>query len=478
MKKKLITGLGIFFGVVAIGYIGTSIYFNNHYLPNTTIGVVSCGGKSADYVVEQNTKVANNYSLFLTDRKGKDFALLGVDFSYEYVPTGEEEKILKSQNPFSWPFSFFKKYNYELNASCKYDSEKLTEQINQLELFTEDYIEAPVNAYIDFTEDNYIVVDEVMGTTPISEQIISEIEDALDSAISEITLSDNCYENPTVYATDSIITDTKSKIDSYLNATIHYEIEGVDENLSTEDILKILKVNDEYNVTLQEDKIQDFVQHLASTYNTYGDVRSFKTSSGDTVKIGGGDYGWVISKTNEAKQIKEDLEGGQPVSREPVYEQTAKVSGLDDIGDTYIEIDYGKQHLWYYKNGKLQLETDIVSGNLRSHNGSVDGIFKIAYKERDATLIGEGYSSAVKYFMPFAYNIGIHDAGWRGSFGGKIYKTSGSHGCINIPPAKAKKLFEIVETGTPVVAFYREKVKLTNEAARISNAYSYVNEKK
>ena len=76
--------------------------------------------------------------------------------------------------------------------------------------------------------------------------------------------------------------------------------------------------------------------------------------------------------------------------------------------------------------------------------------------------------------MPFAYNIGIHDAGWKSKFGGTIYKTAGSHGCINVPPAFAKKLFGMVEVGTPVIAYYREKVELTNNAARMSNAYSYV----
>ena len=78
--------------------------------------------------------------------------------------------------------------------------------------------------------------------------------------------------------------------------------------------------------------------------------------------------------------------------------------------------------------------------------------------------------------MPFAYNIGIHDASWRSEFGKEIYKTSGSHGCVNIPEKKAEKLFSMVEVGTPVVAYYREEVKLTNTAAQNSNAFSYVKE--
>ena len=182
------------------------------------------------------------------------------------------------------------------------------------------------------------------------------------------------------------------------------------------------------------------MQHLASTYNTYGDVRNFKTSKGDTVKIGGGDYGWTINKAKEKEEILKDLKNGKPVEREPVYEQTAIQSGTDDIGDTYIELDYTNQHMWFYKKGKLVLESDFVSGNLNRNNGSPDGVFKIVYRQKDATLVGENYASNVKYFMPFAYNVGLHDASWRSTFGGEIYKTSGSHGCINLPEKIAKKL--------------------------------------
>ena len=83
------------------------------------------------------------------------------------------------------------------------------------------------------------------------------------------------------------------------------------------------------------------------------------------------------------------------------------------------------------------------------------------------------------YFMPFAYNVGIHDASWRnGRFGGTIYKNSGSHGCINVPEEIAEKLYQTVEKDTPVVAYYRESVKLTAENTKIANSYSYYDEEK
>ena len=55
--------------------------------------------------------------------------------------------------------------------------------------------------------------------------------------------------------------------------------------------------------------------------------------------------------------------------------------------------------------------------------------------------------------MPFNNNIGIHDASWRASFGGNIYQSRGSHGCINTPYAAAKKIFDVIEKGDPIVVY-------------------------
>lgn len=474
MKKALRISLFSLIFLLLAFYIGMGLYFNNHYFPNTYIGTIPASGKTPEDIINKNKSIAEDYLLEIHDRKNNKFDIRGIDISYEYIPTGEEERILEKQNAFAWPVQISKEHKHELSKSVSYDENKLTDVINNLDIFSEDYIEKPTNAHIVLEDGNYELVKETDGNEPIFDQVCKEISDALTNQEENITLTDSCYVTSDIFSTDPSITEIAEQIESYRNSEIHYEIDGVDENLSSTDILKMLSITDDGQVKLDKSKVTGFVQHLASTYNTYGDVRTFKTTKGDKVKIGGGDYGWVISKSKEEEQLLKDLEGGAPVSREPVYEQRALKSGLDDIGDTYIEIDYTAQHLWYYKEGEMVLDTDIVSGCLRTQNGSVDGIYKIVYKQRNATLVGEGYASAVDYFMPFAYNIGIHDANWRSSFGEEIYRNSGSHGCINVPPKMAKKIYEMVDTGTPVVAYYREKVELTNTAAQISNAYSYV----
>ena len=98
-------------------------------------------------------------------------------------------------------------------------------------------------------------------------------------------------------------------------------------------------------------------------------------------------------------------------------------------------------------------ESDCVSGNISKNNGTHVGIYGITYKERNATLRGANYASHVSYWMPFNGNEGMHDASWRSSFGGDIYLTGGSHGCVNLPVANAEKIFNVVEKGEAVIVY-------------------------
>ncbi len=482
-RKKTPVGLIILILLLALlillaaAYLLIANYYTTHFLPNTTVNGADCSGKTAEYLQEKNTRTGEEYLLTVYDRDGNKYLLKGMDFSYAYVDSGEEADLLGQQNPYAWLFELNKTHTYTMTASYTCDEEALEAAILALDLFHADEYEAPTNAALVLSEDGvYEIIAETYGNTPLEDEVLLTIQAAVSAGQTECTLGDDCYLQPEVTSDDAVLTETLAVIEAYCNAAITYEIEGEDCVLTSEQISEMLVVGDDYSVSIDEDKLTSFVQSLASAYNTYGDVRSFTTSLGDVVEIGGGDYGWVIDKSGEAAQILADLEGGEPVSREPVYEQTAMVSGSDDIGDTYVELDYTNQHMYYYVDGELILESDFVSGTLSNGNGSPDGIFKIVYKQRNATLVGENYSTPVDYFMPFAYNVGIHDASWRSSFGGTIYRKSGSHGCINVPAEVAEELYGLIEVGTPVVAYYREEVKLTSESSKISNAYSYVSE--
>ena len=113
--------------------------------------------------------------------------------------------------------------------------------------------------------------------------------------------------------------------------------------------------------------------------------------------------------------------------------------------------------MWFYKKGKLVIDSDFVSGNVRRGNATPSGVYYVIFRERDA-ILGErskqSYRTPVSYWMPFNAGIGMHDATWRSKFGGNIYQTAGSHGCINLPFSSARTIFENIESGTPVICYF------------------------
>ena len=43
---------------------------------------------------------------------------------------------------------------------------------------------------------------------------------------------------------------------------------------------------------------------------------------------------------------------------------------------------------------------------------------------------------------------------WRDKFGGDIYYSGGSHGCVNLPYQKAAVIYENIYAGMPVICYY------------------------
>lgn len=214
-------------------------------------------------------------------------------------------------------------------------------------------------------------------------------------------------------------------------------------------------------VSVDEEKAKQYVADLASKHDTFGRNRSFTTHDGKQITVSGGDYGYWMDRVSTRQELIAMILTGESGEFNPVYYSTALSYDADAIGNTYVEVNIGAQHLWVYKNGEVVNETDFVSGGLFKGNSTPEGTYAITYKERDATLVGEGYESSVKYWMPFNGNIGLHDASWRDEFGGHIYYFKGSHGCVNLPTAKAAEIYDQVEKGEPVIVYG----SITKEAA-------------
>lgn len=131
-----------------------------------------------------------------------------------------------------------------------------------------------------------------------------------------------------------------------------------------------------------------------------------------------------------------------------IAEESVKIHIQDKFEHTYVNISISKQKLTYYEKNKPVIASDVTTGK---NNATKTGNFKIRNKVRNTYLTGKDYKSFVKYWMAYSGNsYGIHDASWRNKFGGTIYKSNGSHGCVNVPTNVAAKLYQKLEIGTPV----------------------------
>lgn len=456
-------------------YLCTASYYAEHFFPGTVLNGVAVDKMTVEEAEDKVAQEVADYIFSIETRDGEKYQIIGPDIDYSYVPGTEISDVLQQQDNYKWISARKGKKEVDLEVSAAYNAQKLDKLVSELGCFQKDYIIKPKNAYLKETDTGFKLVKAVAGNQIRLKEVQKLARAAVDMGEEKLLLTDEVYEEPEIKSDDAHLKEALAEINSYLDTTIKYDVGEKGEVLDSKTIKDWITVGPDYSVIFDESKVSAYVQYLASKYNTYGDVRKFKTTEGDTVKIGGGDYGWVIDKEKEKDQLLSEIRSGKTIKREPVFNQTAEIkSETYDIGDTYVEVDYTNQHMYFYENGKLKLDTDVVTGNVNRNNGSPDGVFKIVYKERDATLVGETYQSDVKYFMVFAYNVGFHDASWRNEFGEEIYKTSGSHGCVNMPEKMAEKLFQILPIGTPVIAYYREPVELTAENAKISNAYSYV----
>lgn len=262
-----------------------------------------------------------------------------------------------------------------------------------------------------------------------------------------------CYTSPEVVSTDENLVKQRDQGNAFLNVTVTIDFADRQEIVDKEVMKDWLVVNEEGNIDLSHEKAKAYVQELKYEYDTFGTSRPFTTADGQNITVSGGDYGWVIAPNDTTTKILDAIKSGQSQTITPEYTYTAYRREKDEIGDTYVEISLSKQHMWFFKDGQLLVSTDVVTGN---HNKGWDthtGVYAIMYKERDATLVGEGYNSHVNYWMPFYANTGIHDATWRNSFGGSIYMNDGSHGCVNTPYENAEKIYNNIEKGVPVVVY-------------------------
>lgn len=455
-RKKLFIILGSVVGAVLVIYVGLSIFFMSHFYFNTTLNGKNVSGYSADKVFDNWEDEIGNYSLKIVESDGTESELKGSDIDMVLQWDDTITKMISKQNGFAWPAKLFNPDQNTSEAIVTFDEDKLDSALDGFSFMDKSKQIDPVDATVsDYDKnDGYTLVESVPGTA-IDKPVLKEnIEKALYGLADTYQITEgNGYLAPKIANDDEKLLAAIDTMNKYAGSEIDYEIGSEKETLDINTFADWLSINDNEKVEIDEEKVADYVAELGTKYNTYGKSKQLATSYGTTITMSNCHYGWKIDAETEAAAIVDDIKGGEKVTRDLNYQYTAASHTGNDYGNSYVEVNLTAQHLYLYKNGSLVIDSDFVSGNPSKGNATHTGVFGVTYTERNATLKGQNYATPVSFWMPFNGNEGMHDATWRSSFGGSIYKRNGSHGCVNLPYSVAQTIFENVSAGFPVFVY-------------------------
>lgn len=453
-KSGKLKWIGIIVGIIAIIYAGFAVYYHSHFLPKTVINGVAVSGKTAAQTDSALKNRADTYTLELKGKDSESEKISATALGLKYQGKQKVTSLLNQQNAWTWPARLVSKDKAYSAISC--DADKLNYLISHLFQVSGSQVKAARNAQPVYKDGKIVIEDEISGSTVDQTKLKKLILKAIRTGSKQVDLkAEDCYVQPKYSATSAKVKKAAAKMKKMLGAQITYTF-GSDKVVVDKSVFGAwLTVDDSMNVQINETQLKKYLYDLAYKTNTYYGKHTFKTTGGSTITVNGGNYGWRIDRDAEAKKLTDEIKAGKVISRDPEYSKKGKVrnSTYDDVGDSYVEVSINDQHMWVYKDGKKVVDTAVVTGDVTKGNGTTPGAYYIAYKERHATLKGEGYSTPVSYWMPFNGGQGIHDSYWRGAYGGTIYRGNGSHGCVNTPPAQVAQVWNYVSQGTPVIVY-------------------------
>lgn len=414
-KKAALTA-GAAAGILAAAYLGGALFFQFHFLPNTTVNGRDFSARSAETLESYLREEVEGYELTVSGKTGDTDLIRGSEIALSYEGNAEAEELMEEQNAFLWPGAFFSDSVSRIETGVKYDEALLDEKIRTLKAVTGEQTE-PISAAPQFDGSQFVPGQEQEGTAVDTESLTEQVRKSISELDTELELEEEgCYKEPKYTYESPEVQAACDAMNQYCRASIIYEMDQpvvVDKAL----ISGWLTVDENMEVSLNTEAVRQWLAELGKQYDTVGKTRTFTT---------------------------------------------AAVHGPQDWGSTYVEVDLTRQHMWYVKDGSVVMEADVVTGKPTPDKETPQGVYSILEMKRNKVLLGDikangqrEYETLVAYWMRVTWTgIGFHDATWQTAFGGERYKTAGSHGCINMSLSDAGRLYEMLEMYTPVVMHY------------------------
>lgn len=448
-------------GIGALGYYLYEQANSGLFFENTRINGYDMTGKTAK---EAMLILERDYSApKLELKEGSETALTltleQMGYTVDEMELLDELKSCMREQNVRLLFSLMGGNEFEVDIPFEFDKDTFNEAVSASNFSIPRT--ASADASLEFNGTEYYIEPEVYGNEMDDADLRVMVKDYADKLVEEkrpqkdgtLEIPESFYFLPAVTQDDSEMNTMMGIYNSYCKAKITLTFGEQKEIVDWKMVQTWLNIEGG-EATLNEEAVYNYVYELASRYDTLYYARDFTAHDGRTIHYESSDYGYQIDRDAEAQQLIQDIYANTAVEREPVYAVKGyKRNGRDDIDGTYVEANLTQQHLWFYIDGELVVETDFVSGLPRDGRETATGVFMIPYKKSPETLTGDTWEEEVTYWMPFHDGQGLHDAPWRNEFGGNIYQSGGSHGCINLPPAAAAVIYENMQERMPIFLY-------------------------
>jgi hypothetical protein len=459
--------------VVLVGvYAIVANHFTTHFFPNTTVNGDDVSGMSVDELSAYVTNIGKSYKTHV-EGQGINLTIEGAQIDYNYDGATYGREAASQINAWSWPLELGRPHAYTVEKGISYDEGKLAEIVSSTVDTFNATAKQPTNAAMTYDEsaEKFVITPDTVGTFLKKDEIVSIVLDAVATMQDEVSLHDDLLVQPTLTKDNEQLVATTKRANKLLGFSIVLRAAGhdvftVDKNL----ILGWIGIADDLSLTINHDAIVQWAQGpLSVQVDTKGMKRAYTRPDGKQVTVEGSsydyDYGWCLNGAALGDTLTDNLYNGVKDPIDMPMKQTAATwnPGGQEWGNRYIDVDLTEQHVRMYDDAsKVIWESDCVSGNPIYGGGTQTGVYFIYDKESPMELVGldydhdgqADYRTWVTYWMPFDGGEGLHDMATRSAFGGNIYQSNGSHGCVNLPYSAAEQLYGITNVGDVVIVHW------------------------
>lgn len=459
MKKKLkimLVGLIVLLGIYFMG----DWYYAHHFGNNSSFAGVEIGNTTIETAEAKLIHAIQNHQIRMTEGDKEWGSILLRDLDPDIQIRPQLEAMLAEQNQSSWLVRLVASANETeetLTFNLTIAPQALNDAIQSLDLMQVDR-ELSQDAQIDYDENQgFYIRPEETGNVINEEKLTKKVHEAILNGDTTFDLS-STYQEPELKQSDQELQTKLEQLKKYEDLHITLLIAGYEESITADQILSWMYFDEYGDIYFDQQLIYEYLGVLNDYYATYDDYRYFESTMQGTVQLLPGTLGWSIDREAETQAILNDLYAGISVVREPAIVGVGYNGTLDDVTDSYIEVDMSYQMMFLYLDGQLILSTPIVTGQIGTD--TVPGAYAIWNKESPSELVGynprteKDYVQPVEYWMAFDdTGQGIHDASWQPYFGGDAYLTNGSLGCVNTPPDIMATFYDYAYLGMPVIVF-------------------------